>query len=225
MSDPNHDEPVKPRGGFAQALTKAEWEIKYGDRQRARKTARAWVGIIQLDVICSSEGYMRGFSTPYPPPKFAVVPAAPGVRLSQMGFQVTYLPAGSPFWFDQEHLAQITELFDGLMISRVPDEQYTRQTAFPENRVLVTWFTQCHDDTSPIPFNVFLLSPDGKERETSRVNTRLVAAFATEEAATAWMLTRTTELHSAHNRNHKRQCRDRDCALRKHTYVPRYNED
>ncbi|MBI4256819.1 hypothetical protein HY626_02055 [Candidatus Uhrbacteria bacterium] len=208
---------------FAEAWASAEWEIKYDQPQRVRETARAWVGMIELMVMGSSEGYAHAFNTPYQPPRTSVLPAAPEINLSEMGFSVTYLPNGSPFRFSQDHVAQVMNLFEGLKISRVPAEQYTRETTFPEDCVLVTWNEQgvlFHDPKYATPFNVFLLSPDGKERETSRITTRIFAAFPTEEAATLWVKTRAGELKAEHDRRHAQQCRDKVCARRGHTWQP-----
>lgn len=225
MSAPSRERYLR----FAQVMAEAEWEVRYGRPQRARETARAWVGVIELMVMGSSQGYTRAYMTPYEPPRTVVVPAAPKISITELGFSVTYLPAGSPFRFFHEHASRVLDLFKTpLTISEVPLEQYTREVTMPEDRVLITWHTALapvfNDGRYPEPFNVFLLTPDGKERETSRITTRIVAVFSTEAEATQWVQTRAAELQVQHDRNHARQCRDKACAKRGHTYEPRCDD-
>lgn len=223
MSAPSRERYLR----FAQTMAEAEWEVRYGRPQRARETARAWVGVIELMVMGSSEGYTRAFSTPYEPPRTVVIPAAPKISLMEMGFSVTYLPAGSPFRFYNMHLKEVLNLFtEPLTVAKVPLEQYSLEVTLPEDRVCLTW----RDALAPVfsegpePFNTFLLTPDGKELETSRVTTRLLAVFATEQEATQWVQTRAAKLQAKHDRNHKRQCHDEACAERGHTYEPGYDD-
>ncbi|PJE76782.1 hypothetical protein COV05_02755 [Candidatus Uhrbacteria bacterium CG10_big_fil_rev_8_21_14_0_10_48_16] len=229
MSNPSREDYVKTQLRFAEAWASAEWEIEYGQPQRARETARAWVGIIELMVMGSSKSYTHACNTPYQPPRTAVLPAAPEISLSEMALSVTYLPAGAPFRFYQDHVEEIEKFLEGFIVADVPGEQCTRQTVFPEDRVLISWHTQCpplfDDGKYPVLFNVFLLSPDGKEHETSRVTTRIVAAFPSEEGATVWVKTRVAELQASHDYNHAQQCLNKTCARRGHTYEPRYDED
>ncbi|NQV90115.1 hypothetical protein HQ487_01770 [Candidatus Uhrbacteria bacterium] len=229
MPIPTQEEYVKARLRYAEHFAKAEWQMKYGDPQRARETARAWVGIIQLEIMGSSENYARTYSSPYKPPQTGVVPASAEISLSgELGFSIRYLPSGSPFRFSEDHILNVQELFDDLTISPVTGEQYTRQTTFPEDRILVTWSTQAgplfNDGTYPIPFNVFLLKPDGSESETSRVTTRIVAGFPTEEEAQGWTQARSNALRTEHDRNHAKKCDDKACTRRDHTYEPRHDD-
>ncbi|MBI5793545.1 hypothetical protein HZA87_00440 [Candidatus Uhrbacteria bacterium] len=150
-SEPTEEEFIDLHMRFARSRAKTEYDIRYSDPRRARETAHAWVGMIELMVMGSSQGYTRAFSTPYQP------------------------------------------LFD--------------------------------DGRYPVPFNVFLLLPDGNEHETSRITTRIVAVFPTEAAATQWVQTLAAELQGKHDRNHARQCRDKACARRGHTWQPRLDED
>ncbi len=225
MSEPTREEFLS----ISLSMAESTWNFRHGRPQRARETARAWVGMIELMVMGSSEGYARAYMTPYEPPRTAVLTAAPGISLMEMGFSVTYLPAGSPFRFFHEHASRVLDLFKTpLTISEVPLEQYTREVTLPEDRVLITWHTALapvfNDGRYPEPFNVFLLPPDGKERETSRVTTRIVAVFPTEEAATQWVQTCAAELKAKHDCNHARQCRDKSCRDRGHTYEPRCDD-
>ncbi len=227
MDTPTREEFIQRAVRWAEIHAGVKWDMEYGDPARAREMAGAWVSVIELMVMTSSADYARASWSPYQAPQCAVVPAAPGISLRELGFSIRYLPAGSPFRFDQGHEDEVRSLFNDLTISEVPQQRYTRETVFPEDRVLITWHTECapltSDPRDPIPFNVFLLSPDGKERETSRVSTRIVAAFPTEEAATQWVRSRAGDLQAQHDRNHTRLCKDTACANRRHIYVPHHD--
>ncbi|PJA45941.1 hypothetical protein CO174_01235 [Candidatus Uhrbacteria bacterium CG_4_9_14_3_um_filter_50_9] len=193
---------------FSRIWAEAEWEVLYGQPQRAREQASAWLGVVELNVMCGHESYTQACDDhPYDPPKSMVIPAAKGISLSEMRFNATFVPAGSPFVFLDEHLAEVIEQL-GEIAYTTSDHRGCLKTILKDDRVLVTWHTQC----GPLfaepgyvpPFNTFLLKADGREHETYRVTTRLVAAFPTEEEAIRWAAGRSDELKLAHDQNHRR---------------------
>ena len=196
-------------------MAESEWEMRHEQPKRACETARSWVGIIRLNVMGSSEGYAKGCSSAiYDPPKTMVVPAAPEITLSKMGFDIRFLPAGSEYGCLPEHGPRIKRVFGDVTLSSKGDHSYWN-FALPEDCVCITWRmalrSMSHVKSGPEPFNTFFLKPDGVEQETSRLYCRIVAAFATEAEAVAWTETRSAQLRTEHDRNHTLLCDDTGC--------------
>lgn len=193
----------------ARRWAEAEWEVRFGQPRRARKIARAWVGVIELDVMGGSKGYAKAhYDHTYEPPRSVILPAAHGISMSGFGFQVSFLPAGSSFHFFKEHLGEVTQQLGQVPCLAVDEKGEEFKTVLLEDRILITWHTQL----GPLflepgyvpPFNTFLLRADGTEHETCRVTTRIVAVFPTKKEAAAWTKQRSAELKGEHDRNHER---------------------
>lgn len=193
---------------FARIMAEARWEHEHGRPQKARANARTWIGIIELMVMGSSEGYTRAYwNKPYDPPKPLVIPAAEGITMDGLGFNARFLPAGTTFHFDERHLDKVQKQLGYIEYSEGPQDG-TLTTTLQDDRTLITWSTQCGlifpDPRYPPMFNTFLLKADGSEHETARVTCRIVAVFPTEEEAICWAARRTDELQLEHDRNHAR---------------------
>lgn len=195
---------------FSQIMAEAEWDVRFGRPIKAREQAKAWLGVIELNVMTGHKDYVGSYFNNrdgYDPPQSKVIPAAEGISLSEMRFHVIFRAAGSTFVFLAEHLKQVTKCL-GKIKCTTSDHRGCLETILKDDRVLVTWSTQCGplfiEPGSIPPFNTFLLKVDGREHETYRVTTRLVAAFPTEEEATRWATSRSDELLNAHDRNYMR---------------------
>lgn len=235
MATPSRNEFVKSRLRFAQAWAEAEWEVQYGRPQRARETARAWIGIIRLSTMGAVEGYTRAHGgQPYDSPKVGVAPAAPEIVIDVEWFHTTFLPAGTVYHYPYAHEGIVA--FQ-LGVRNAPNEIVGRSrdwdrpcsVCLKDDRVLLAWHELgliFPDPKYPPPAHFRLLRVDEKrEHEIERLSSSVVRVFPTQDAAQSWAETRAAQLKTKHDRNHARQCRDKICAKRGHTYIPRHDED
>lgn len=180
MSIPSLDEFVSP---FDMAFAKAEWEVYHGRPQRARETARAWMGVIRLSTN---------------PPKCGVAPVAPEIRAHAAGFYAMFLPAGTIFHYPYAHHEIVAwQLGISGARDRFIGDQSTfydpREICLTDDRVLVTWDELGpHDPSYPPPAHFRLLRlGDSQQHEVMRLNPGLMRIFAEESDAQAWIKTRT----------------------------------
>ncbi|MBI4437825.1 hypothetical protein HY631_02640 [Candidatus Uhrbacteria bacterium] len=235
MSEPERPEPTEEefialQMSFARARAKVDYDMRYGHPRRARETAGAWLGTIQLSTMGGKDGYTSGtFGRPYEPPKTAVAPAAPELQMKAGHFHVSLVKAGEDFHVLDEHLGFVQGMVGEATFKADPRQRRTQIATFAEDFVCVTWHAMGRlipEPSDPVPTNFRLWKPtDRREHEIVCLTGSLLCLHETEAAAKQWTARRAGELQAQHDRNHARQCRDKACARRGHAWQLRHDED
>ncbi|MFA4845135.1 MAG: hypothetical protein WC654_01075 [Patescibacteria group bacterium] len=229
-SEPTEEEFIASHMRFARVHAKVNYDMRYGNPRKARETAGAWMGVIQLSTMGGMDSYTNGyFGHPYEPPKTAVAAAAPGLQMEALHFRVSLVKAGEELHVLDEHMGFVQGLVGEATFKVDPRERRTQIATFAEDFVCVTWHAMGPiflDPATPVPKSFRLWKPtDRREHEIVCLTGSLLRLHETEDAAKAWILQRAGELQAKHDRNHARQCKDKACARRGHTWQPRHDED
>ncbi len=225
QAEPPREEFIAAQLRWATITARVEYDRLYGNPRKARETALAWLGVIELSTMGSMAGYTRGhFGQPYAPPKVAVAAAAPGLDMEACTFRVRLVKAGEEFRVLDDHLSFVQTQVGEASFKHDPDERRMQIATFVEDFVCVSWHqfgVLFPDPDAAVPMTFHLWKPDdGREHEISRLTCSLLRLHKTEDAAKLWTQSRAAELEAEHDKNHARQCNGKACARRGHTYRP-----
>lgn len=228
--EPTREEFMKAHMRFAEVMASVQYDCLYGNPRKARETALAWVGVIQLSTMGSVAGYTRGcFGQPYAPPRIAVAAAAPGLDMKACDFHVRLVKAHEQFRVLDDHMGFVQGQVDEATYKNDPQERRTKIAIFAEDHVHVFWHDLGRifpdpDSVPPTSFRLWKLGDD-REHEIERLGTAVMRVCNSEADAKTWVEARSAELRVLHDKNHARQCKDKACAKRGHTYEPSYDDD
>lgn len=178
-----------------------EYDFRYGRPQRAREAARAWVGLIKLNVMGGIKWISPQTMARIGCPTVAVLPAAHKLSVEELGFTVEWLEAGDDFYLIDEHKCVVTKMLGDVTFRADEEERGCSITSLCEPQVLVRWHqlgTIFPDPRYTPPATFALIQPHGIEQEATPLSTVLFAAFPTESEARVWTNRRVDELCGRH---------------------------